>query len=153
MEIQSLKFPNSSNEPFTVKSPATYDYNCIAWAVEITDKSFWPEPAPYSSQVWPKNIPFEETLDAFIKFYESFGFEKCDNADYKEEYLKIAIYTKKGVPQHAARQLNETEWTSKLGSSHDVRHTLESMKDGYYGNVSQFMRKRITKFRRRLIKG
>ncbi|MEX2410639.1 MAG: hypothetical protein WD607_04585, partial [Candidatus Paceibacterota bacterium] len=70
MEIQSLKFPNSYKSPFIVKSPATSDYNCIAWAVEITDISFWPEPNPYSSQVWPDNVPFEETLDAFIKFYE-----------------------------------------------------------------------------------
>lgn len=153
MELSDPRFPNSYDEPFIIKSPSTIDYNCIAWAVEITDKSFWPEPTPYSSQEWPKDIPFEETLEAFIKFYESFDFEKCDNGEYDEAYLKIAIYTKNEIPQHAARQLNENMWTSKLGPSNDVRHTLKSMSNGYYGNVAQFMRKKISRFRRRSMKG
>lgn len=152
-ELSHPRFPNSYKDPFKVKSPQTTDYNCIAWAVEIEDKDIWPEPRPYSSKYWPDNIPFEETLEAFIQFYESFGFEVCNNGKFEKKYLKIAIFTKDGIPQHAARQLNESEWTSKLGHSYDVRHTLESMNGGEYGNVSQFMKKQISSFKRRLLKG
>jgi hypothetical protein len=58
--------------------------------------------------------------------------------------LKVAIYADNfNKPTHAARQLDNGFWTSKLGQHFDVTHTIFSMENGVYGNVAFFMRKKI----------
>jgi hypothetical protein len=94
MEFRDPRFPNTIDEPFLITSPETGNYNCIAWAANLNDIKFWPD--PYGIYDWPDDIPFEETLDAFIELYKTFG--------------------------------------------------------GMYGKVSQFMKKRITRFEKRLLK-
>jgi hypothetical protein len=150
MEFRDPRFPNTIDEPFLITSPETGNYNCIAWAANLNDIKFWPD--PYGIYDWPDDIPFEETLDAFIELYKTFGYEICESGDYEVGYIKIAIFTNGNAPKHAARQIDDNEWTSKLGDSYDVRHTLESMEGGMYGKVSQFMKKRITRFEKRLLK-
>ena len=48
-----------------------------------------------------------------------------------------------GIPTHAARQLPDGSWTSKLGQNIDVQHTIFSIQDGDYGSVAVFMRRII----------
>lgn len=150
MEFSHPEFPNSIREPFSVTSPATRKYNCIAWSLEINDRWYWP--GDDISQYWPDDIPREASVDAFIKLYESHGYEVCDDGSYEEDFVKIALFTNYlGNPEHASRQLNENEWTSKLGSHIDVSHTLEAIEGGKYGNVELFMKKKISAFKRRLL--
>lgn len=147
--VKLPSFPNSYITPFQETSDSTWRYNCIAWALEINDRWYWPG---NRHQYWPSDIPREVTLDAFIKLYEKHGYEICDNGDYEHGYVKVAIFELDGVPQHAARQWSQTEWTSKLGESIDVSHTIEAMEDGKYGNVSQYMKKKISRFQARRMK-
>ncbi len=143
MELQYPQFfPNSVNTPFDKTSERTHTYNCIAWAFGDTSRFYWPTTHPH--HYWPSNIPFEETLQAFIQLYESVGFSCCENGELEEGYEKIAIYTKNGEPTHAAKQLNTGIWSSKLGPMEDVSHSLKAMADGLYGDVKQFMKRQNT---------
>lgn len=42
-------------------SPASWEYNCVAWAVGSIGASWWPVPGRF----WPEKAPREETLAAF----------------------------------------------------------------------------------------
>ncbi|GIL23792.1 MAG: hypothetical protein BroJett042_23050 [Bacteroidota bacterium] len=140
MTFENSKFPNSKIDPFLLTSPQTPIYNCIAWAFGSVDKWFWPDVA--GTYFWPSDIPRTETLDSFIKLFEIIGYKVCDNGDLEKDYQKIAIYADgNGKPTHAARQLRNGFWTSKLGQSFDVTHTIHSMSDGLYGNVAAFMKR------------
>lgn len=107
----------------TTTSPETTAYNCIAWAAGDIRRWWWPD--PFFLYYWPPGIPRQETTDAFIALYESLGYEVCQNSDYEDGYEKIALYVSGlGKPTHAARQLPNGSWTSKLGRSFDVEHDL-----------------------------
>ncbi len=57
-------FPNLQRCGYSVTSPATLDYNCIAWAANDTEA--WWEPDPLDLSYWPLGIPRSYTLDAYI---------------------------------------------------------------------------------------
>ncbi|MFM9909954.1 MAG: hypothetical protein ACKVOW_11420 [Chitinophagaceae bacterium] len=140
MKIEFPPFPNSKVDPFLVTSPQTAHYNCIAWAYGDNSKWFWPDIS--NIYYWPLEIPREEKVEYFVLLFKSIGYEVCNNGDLEEHYQKIAIYTDKfGKPTHAARQLENGFWTSKLGQHFDVTHTIFSMQDGSYGNVALFMQR------------
>jgi hypothetical protein len=47
---------------------------------------------------------------------------------------KVALYAVDAVPTHAARQLPNGWWTSKLGPNVDIEHAdLSALADGVYG--------------------
>ncbi len=132
-------FPNTSIQEFVITSPKDPIYNCIAWAYGVNDIWFWPHPYAF----WPAGIPKELTLEAFVKLFERIGFQICNNGNYESGLDKIAIYEKDNKPTHAAKLLQGDIWSSKLGNDFDVSHTLFSMQDGFYGNVSVFMKRDI----------
>lgn len=136
-------FPNITVDSFIITSPLTKGYNCIAWAYGEDKKWFWPG----SKDVhWPENIPNTVEVNSFIELYRSIGYEICDDESYEEGFLKVAIYTNNtGKPQHAARQINKSFWTSKLGEGHDVSHTIPSLNNGFYGNATVFMKRAVKK--------
>ena len=141
--MESLNFPNTKISPFILTSPKTGSYNCIAWAYGDDTKWYWPT----NNYFWPEDIPFSVELDSFVKLFEKIGYKQCENEDLEEEFEKIAIYVDaQNEPKHAARQLLDGLWTSKLGTSVDVSHTIFAMEGGYYGDVAVFMkRKRVIK--------
>lgn len=64
----------------------------------------------------------------------------CRNGDVEPNIEKLAIYaTIDGKPQHAARQLPNGRWTSKLGRLEDIEHDLEGLDGNLYGVVHTFM--------------
>ena len=140
MVLSLTEFPNSIQEPFIITSHCTNFYNCIAWAYGVNDKWFWPT----SDYYWPASVPCELTITAFQSLFEEIGYVVCQNGDYINGYEKIAIFIDAdGKPTHAARQLNEGYWTSKLGSNVDVSHTLNAIIDGSYGIVGCYMIRHI----------
>ena len=141
MKIKLLPhFPNTVFEPFLLTSPQTPNYNCIAWAFEDPSRVYWP--GPPSSFYWPDDVPREENIQAFIRLFEKKGYFKCHNGDLEQNFQKIAIFVNnKGCPTHAARQLDNGRWTSKLGPSFDVEHTIFSIENGAYGVVSVYMKR------------
>ena len=142
MKVEFPPFPNSKIDPFLITSPQTALYNCIAWAYGDNRKWYWPD----SSNIyyWPEDIPRQEKIESFILLFERVGFTICNDGDLERHFNKIAIYCDQiGKPTHAARQLDNGFWTSKLGQSFDITHTIFSMSNGTYGNVAVYMKRKI----------
>ena len=133
------EFPNSSDEPFIQTSHEDPNYNCIAWAAG--DNTRWYEPDPYGIYYWPSEVSRENTVDAFISLYEFLGYEKCESGFYEESFTKVAVFSYGKTPTHAARQLRNGNWTSKLGSNIDVEHSIYSIENGMYGQVVQYLKR------------
>ncbi|MBI9039082.1 MAG: hypothetical protein JEY97_13185 [Bacteroidales bacterium] len=142
--VHFSQFPNSKVDPFLVTSPHSPAYNCIAWAFGDNTKWYWPDPS--TIYYWPNNVPREINIEAFIKLFEYIGYKVCENGEFEIGYRKIAIFVDPmGVPTHAARQIDNGLWTSKLGSNIDVQHSIKSMEDGEYGMVSIYMKRSNSK--------
>ena len=145
-------FPRLNPNNSTVTSPTCEAYNCLAWAVGIEDKSFWPDAGEdiilEPAVEWPPEIPNEETVDAFVAFFRRFEFEICEDAEFEEEYVKIAIFVDhNGYPTHACRQLpDKGKWTSKMGIEgvdielDDLSH-IEGI--SLYGTARVYMKKHL----------
>lgn len=120
----------------------TYDYNCIAWALEEDDRWWSPTSEDY---YWPDGAPAEWTLTAVIETFILFGFEQCDSADHEPGVQKIAIFAKaNGYPTHVARQLPNGKWTSKLGDWEDIEHELTGIEgEEMYGTAKQIMKRKL----------
>ena len=136
-----LRFPNLERTAYEVTSEETVDYNCFAFAAGEEDCRWDPiDPDGY----WPDGVPRELTLDAFIKAYQTIGYECCDNCHLEPGFQKIAIYTYNGEPQHVARQEEDGMWKSKLGDWEDIKHELEGLENPHYYGVVQQILKRPT---------
>jgi hypothetical protein len=139
LSLDSL--PNSYIEPLVITSIATGDYNCIAWALENTTRFYWTGPKEFF--YWEEGLSREESIDSFVQLFTKYGYTICPNALKEKGFIKIALFAKDGVPTHAARQLPNGLWTSKLGILEDVRHTLSAISGGIYGSVVLVMKKNI----------
>jgi hypothetical protein len=125
---------------YRITSPASWEYNCIAWAVGDTDPWWWPTPGRY----WPAGVAREETLEAFLAALATRGFAQCTTTDVEAGLEKIVLYASGDIPTHAARQLANGWWTSKLGPSFDIEHeTLEAVADGAYGTPVAFLCRKL----------
>lgn len=138
------RFPGLARSPFRTTSESTPNYNCIAWAVHETDRFWWPDPHP--DAYWPTGVAMEETLDAFVEALASKGFVQCSDPALETGFEKIALYVDQpNHPTHAARQLADGRWTSKLGRGIDIEHeTLNSLEGPTaYGSVARFLKRQI----------
>jgi hypothetical protein len=102
-------------EDFEVLAAATESYNCISWSVGSMSSWYWPRDAA--------------TLDVFDAVYAHYGFRRVAGLDYKlaAGQDKVVLYARRdgegGVElTHAARQLADGSWSSKLGSLPLIRH-------------------------------
>ena len=137
-ELIESAFPHITDSGYSIDSPETAEYNCIAWAAADTETFWWPDNTCY----WPPGTPREATKDAFVKAFETLGYRCCGNDLHEEGYEKIAIYVDPaGKPTHVARQLSSGRWTSKLGKKEDVEHALDAFKDSIYGDVHVIMKR------------
>ena len=115
-------FPDLSRFSYAITSPATGHYNCIAWAAGDDARWWWPD--PFYNGYWPTGVPRETTIDAFIEAYRTCGYEPCDNGHLEPGVEKVVIYAIAASPTHAARQLEDGTWTSKLGDDVDIVHEV-----------------------------
>jgi hypothetical protein len=121
-------------------------YNCIAFAAD--DQTLWWWPDQYGEDYWPEGVKREVTRDAFIQAYGTLGYEVCYNGNVEAGYDKIAIYEKyNNTPTHAAKQLEDGRWKSKLGEWEDIEHkTVEAVQTfqgvGIYGEVALYMKRK-----------
>ena len=139
---------NSSNSRVT--SSRSQAYNCISWAVGVNHKNFWPDGAGDISQEpaveWPDEIPNEETVEAFVAFFQLFGYELCDGPEFEDGSVKVVVFVNhRGEPTHACRQVPNTgKWTSKMGiEGVDIEHDDLSSLEGpsNYGTAKVSMKK------------
>jgi hypothetical protein len=135
---------------FKVTSKATPNYNCIAWACKYDER--WIQP-PYMGKPnldcvvwWPPDIPEGLEPECLKKLFEYHGYAECKSSKREEGYRKVAIFFNEQTNEwtHAARELNNGCWTSKLGQFADIQHgTPEAIENDDYGKVYCFMKKKL----------
>lgn len=132
-------FPSLETDDPVVTHPANPAYNCIAWTAGVTDAMWWPvDPDAH----WPPGVPDELTVPAIIAALGTVGYVPCAHGDFEPGYEKAAVYARGGSPTHAARQLSDGRWSSKLGRDCVVSHaTPVGVEGGVYGSVVAFLRR------------
>jgi hypothetical protein len=136
-------FPNLSIAGYQETSPAAENYNCIAWAVGLSNQWWWPD--AYGAYPWPEGVSRAITIDAFVAAFATLGFESCETGALEMGFEKVAIYAIDGKPTHAARQLPDGSWTSKLGKYIDITHALAGLEGPVYGTATVFVKRAVSK--------
>lgn len=138
--IESL-FPHIADSGYSIASPATTDYNCVAWAAGDPTSWWWPD--PQNIGYWPSTVPREETVEAFVKAFEILGYSRCQETAYESQCEKVAIYADLAQrPTHVVRQLASGRWTSKLGKLEDIEHEWNALRGSQYGDIAAIMKRR-----------
>lgn len=140
MPVSSLppgEFPQLTAQNHTDTSHASQRYNCIAWAAGDDTRWWWPDAANIG--YWPPSVERQETIAAFMQAYAVQGYRPCADGSFDPQLEKLAIYGFLSAgdiyPTHAARQLSDGKWTSKLGNFKDISHdTLDALVGPKYGS-------------------
>lgn len=136
-------FPRLKKATFFITSPVSRHYNCIAWAAGDTQNVWWPHPPPLVSY-WPPGVPRKEDLPTFIAAFATLGYAACADGALEPGFEKVALFVDaQGKPKHAAKQLPNGKWSSKLGLEEDISHILWGLEDAEYGNVVQYLKRKI----------
>jgi hypothetical protein len=135
------EFPNLNDQNCVVASPLTRKYNCIAWAASNATRKWWPDALGIG--YWPPNVARQETIDAFVRAYETLGYLACNDDSLEVGFEKIALYVDtSGTPTHAALQLPDGRWTSKIGDFEDIEHeTVNDLNGPCYGRPVRYLRR------------
>lgn len=144
-------FPKlSQDKDFKITSKDTPIYNCIAWAYNINDKWMWPNTGKYpfldGVHYWPSDKIIDCDISNFIEAFKLKGYELCENVNFESGYRKIALFVKHNTTEctHAARELSNGQWTSKLGRSNDIQHgTPDAIENNDYGEIFCFMKRKF----------
>lgn len=130
-------FPRLTPENHRITSPATVDYNCIAWSAQ--DTRHWWQPGVY----WPVPVSDGDYGIATLEHaFVSLGYMACEDGTLEAGYEKVALYGSSWFYTHAARQLPSGLWTSKLGKAEDIEHdSPDDVAGGIYGEVVLFMKR------------
>ena len=140
MQIWNLEaeHPKLKTSGYEITSESTDLYNCVAWAAG-SDSIWWSHtPGSY----WPASVPRSPEVWALVQVFESLGYAVCDNAEPEPGYEKVAVYVQDGEWRHAARQIGDGRWTSKIGQFEDITHpSPEDLADDAYGRVHCMMRR------------
>ena len=136
-------FPRLNDKNNRITSPKKSRYNCIAWAGGSTTKWYWPSPAPNSRSYWPPQVLRECSVRAFVQLFRTISYEVCCDGSLETGYEKIALFANNnGNPTHAARQLSDGTWTSKLGEEVDIVHRHPCDLNGrVYGKPVRYMKR------------
>src|SRR5262249_31522097 len=135
-------FPGLQGTAYRVTSPPTPSYNCVAWAAGEAQNWWWPgfDPKDY----WSPGVARVETLVAFIAAFATLGYEACADDALEPGFEKVALFADlQSISTHAARQLPDGRWTSKLGELDDIEHSLRDVEGSIYGTVVQFLKRLI----------
>lgn len=154
-EIKQLFPLLYSDTKFRRSSPEDSRYNCISWAMQKKDR--WtavPAGYRYLDGVvwWPPGAQQGMDISCLVDAFEHEGYELCDDDGFDNEWLKVALYYKPETNEwtHAARQLRNGVWASKLGQSNDIEHgTPYTLEGDVYGKVYCIMKTRFYSSRTR----
>jgi len=122
-------FPNLIESNHNITSDASAEYNCFSWAADETTRRW--EPDQMEINYWPQGVAREMRMEAFIEAYGTRGYSQCDSIKVEEGFEKIMLYAgEDGTPTHAAKQLPNGRWTSKLGNFEDIEHETPACLEG-----------------------
>ncbi len=115
------------------------DYNCVAWALSIDDD--WYDHSGLPATTRPQGLDQSGTVAGYVAFFESRGFSVTNASAFVSTEDRIAVYGDAyGSFAHVARQVDGTNWASKLGGWEDIYHTsLDCLEGGDYGHVRVLM--------------
>jgi hypothetical protein len=136
-------FPRLTQSNHRNTSQATANYNCVAWAMEDTGQ-WWQPGMKWLPKKWPKD---DTGIGALEAAFLAVGYVDCGmNASLEKGFIKVALYAISGlIWTHAARQLPNGKWTSKLGKGIDIEHDSPADVTGnVYGEVQEIMKRPIT---------
>jgi hypothetical protein len=138
--IDPRDFPRLSTGSYRITSPATIDYNCIAWAAQYDDN--WWQPGIY----WPiANAPDDYSPGVLERVFIFLGYVECADGSLETGFEKVALFGSGLLYTHAARQLPDGSWTSKLGKDVDIIHTApDDVAGGVYGEIAEFMKRHVS---------
>lgn len=138
--IQRGSFPRLTDANFRETSPPAIAYNCVAWSVG--DNTRWWQPGAR----WPIEAAADDvSLGALTRMFESLGYVPCESSQLEPGFEKVALYAAGMFYTHAARQLPNGHWTSKLGKAEDIEHDApDGLAGGLYGEVVQIMRRLVS---------
>ncbi|MGM9847450.1 MAG: hypothetical protein ACI31F_05815 [Muribaculaceae bacterium] len=146
LSIIQKNFPKLlSDSNFKITSKATPEYNCISWALVLSDR--WTQ-CPAGMKVfdgvtwWPPDAKDGMEISCLIDAFEKTGHIVCDNGEPEPGFRKVALYCDNNNQwTHAARLLSNGFWTSKLGAWIDIQHgNPYSIEGPAYGAVYCFMK-------------
>lgn len=144
-EYYDRYFPNLKKLGYKRTSEPEY-YNCIAYAASDTIRKWWPDNFPPGSKdYWPLPVSDapDESIESFLAGFATIGYSKCHNGSYEAGYEKVSFYAVGKEVRHAARQMHDGTWRSKLGPDEDIEHTLEGLEGWFYGNIVAFAKRPI----------
>lgn len=131
--------PLRSDPNFHLTSNCTFEYNCIAFAMGMTDR--WVDIAYHPWHWWPP-VEKGQTKDHLKNAFIYFGFEECGLDDAIEtDYDKVALYEKDDKWTHAAKIVAEGIYHSKFGASFDGEHSRGNVLRLKYGEVYLIMKR------------
>lgn len=138
------QFPRLASEGYQLTSEPSLEYNCIAYAAGYTDRWWTYADGPEDEYYWPELASRTPFIQSLIEVFVGLGYEPCENSHREAGYAKVALYVdEQGEWTHAAVQLPDGSWSSKLGPDEDIRHqTPESLVGASYGTVHCIMRLR-----------
>jgi hypothetical protein len=137
------RLPNLTDQNCEIKSLYDTKYNCIAFAAGETESWWWPTDDDY----WPDGVDRQVTIEVFIKAFATKGYLPCEDGTLDETCEKVALYgmddgSGRMVPTHAAIQLPDGKWASKLGKCEDIHHaTVDAVNGPSYGVVVRYLKR------------
>lgn len=139
--ISSQAFPYLTPQNHCISSPASIDYNCIAWSVG--DVEHWWQPGVYRPTLAQ---PQEYGIAVLKQLCVSLGYEDCGlDAELEPGFEKVALFAQSLFYTQAARQLPNGKWTSKLAKAEDIEHdTPHDVAGGIYGDVVGVMKRPVS---------
>lgn len=133
-------FPQLAFVAYAKTSEADPGYNCVAWAAGDTSRNWTDLVEDY----WPPGAIRDPEIAALVSVFGLLGYHHCADGTLETGYEKVALYADGDEWQHAARQLPDGQWTSKLGKGEDIRHPSPADVAGkQYGQVVCYMRRRV----------
>ena len=98
----------------------------------------WPDGINY----WPPWATPTARMESLQEAFAGMDFELCSEAETERGYLKVALYEMQGAAKHAAIQMPNGRWRSKLGRGPVIEHlSPDSLSGGPYGNPTVTMRR------------
>lgn len=133
----NLKFPKLKNEDYNIVGDFSQQYNCIAYAAGDTSRR-WDSQENY---YWPDYATRTSSIESLKQVFFGIGYEQCNDNKIENGYKKIALYELKGCWTHAAIQMTNGYWRSKLGDGPIIEHkTPQSLSGKTYGKPTIYMK-------------
>jgi hypothetical protein len=141
-QLLELTFPHLATKGYRITSPASSEYNCIAWAVGSTEQNW--DYSRFAFGYWPSRLSRDSSIATLINVFATVGYALCYSGETEAGFEKIAIYSVDGMTwTHAARQLENGRWSSKLGRLQDIEHdSLDAINCPDYGSAIAFVKRK-----------